>query len=131
MRTQIVVYQDEQPQEDGSVLRPWVAASAQKAVASQGRTLDAALANLIAWLLASEDPNDARVPDLAHVNVPPPYEPDLTTPDHLVDPSDGLVHPPPVPHHADADPAVVRRFANAAEYAGAVKIPEGWEVRVA
>lgn len=104
---QILVYRDEQPQEDGSVLKPWVATHVRKAVSAEGATLDGALANLVTWLLASEDPSDERVPRLDHVD------------------ADGA------PHHRNAATSVAEKFANAAAYVGAVVVPEGWEVRVA
>lgn len=64
MNVEVIVYQDEQPQEDGATLRPWRAESATHAVGAQGETPEGALYEFARWLKLSLDDDNDVVPHL-------------------------------------------------------------------
>lgn len=144
MNHRILVYRDCQPQEDGSVHRPWVASSVDHHAAAEGRSPDAALADFCRWLLIADDSNDERSAPLhakrAVEPAPLAAPPAKNSPhDHVyarfVDalPDDTYVVMTPADEHlyAETPRALVDRFESAQPYEGPVPIPEGWTVRVA
>lgn len=85
----IVLFQEEQPQEDGSVLKPWVAALATHDLRAQGETARQAVRRLVEWARAAHDRADIRAA-LEHpegLTKPPrdpedsdwPFAPDMCT----------------------------------------------------
>lgn len=63
-------------QEDGTELRPWVAAHARKAIAAEGQSPKHALRQLVSWLKSTLDEKDFRTPSIDAVRFFPPYDPE-------------------------------------------------------
>lgn len=154
MKIEVIVFQDEQPQEDGTVLRPWVAASATHAVSAQGATPRKAMAEFARWLRLACDDDEANVPPLDFVRTPKPFK--LESPIEPNGPAhaavlhewlarwrkagklgdyeafvgdDGLVHPPSFPIYDVVSTRVRAMFDTGIPYRE-VEVPGEWDVRI-
>lgn len=155
MNMEILLYQEAQQQEDGTVLRPWVATLVRKNISAQGVSAKHVLRQIVAWVQSTLDEQDLRTPSLDAVRYYPPTNPE--DPDwapgaaqwepytseeweppawvKIVEEADAetkavLVFRDPEPLYPDNAPEHVKdKFAVAEPYTGA-GVPDGWDVRI-